>query len=245
MLDMIAQPKISPSSSQLGIDELNEIFTPMTYEERIAHLYDFFSEEEVMVTSSFGTKSVFLLYLLHKIQPTQKIYFIDTTYHFPETLQYKEELIQRLQLKVIDVLPNERENKITREESWWIGHPKMCCSVNKVVPLEPIKAKHKIWISGLMSYQTEFRSHLRIFEQQGDIIKFHPIIDIEEGEFLYQMGVNQLPSHPLEELGFGSIGCVNCTQQGEGRSGRWKGTDKTECGLHPGYFLNRKKVKSA
>ncbi|NJL75456.1 MAG: hypothetical protein HC892_10935 [Saprospiraceae bacterium] len=73
MLDMIAQPEVSPSSSQLDIDELNAIFTPMTYEERIAHLYDFFPEEEVMVTSSFGTKSVFLLYLLHKIQPTQKI----------------------------------------------------------------------------------------------------------------------------------------------------------------------------
>jgi phosphoadenosine phosphosulfate reductase len=186
-----------------------------------------------------------LLYLLNKIQSTQKIYFIDTTYHFQETLQYKKDLIERFGLEVIDIRPNERENRITREESWWIDHPKMCCSVNKVVPLEPIKAKHKVWISGLMSYQTEFRSHLRIFEQQGDIIKFHPIIDIEEAEFLYQMGVNQLQLHPLEELGFGSIGCIHCTKKGEGRSGRWKGTDKTECGLHPGYFLNRKKAKLA
>ncbi|MBK8565171.1 MAG: phosphoadenosine phosphosulfate reductase family protein [Saprospiraceae bacterium] len=101
------------------------------------------------------------------------------------------------------------------------------------MPLDPIKAQHKVWVSGLMVYQTEFRSHLRVFERQGDIIKFHPLIDIDEGEVLYQFSLNNLPKHPLEDMGSGSIGCTHCTKKGEGRDGRFQGQSRTECGLHP------------
>ena len=230
----IAQPIVS-------VEELNEIFTPLPFKERIKQLYQYFSEADVLYTSSFGTKSVFLLHLISQIRPSQKVHFIDTTYHFKETLDYRKQLEEQLEIEVIDVLPSEAENRITLEDQWWIDHPKMCCSINKVVPLEPIIAKHKVWISGLMSKQTSFRSRLRVFEQQGDIIKFHPIIDIDEGEFLYHLSYHNLPPHPLKEKGYGSVGCLHCTQKGEGRSGRWKGRDKTECGLHPNYFINKKK----
>jgi len=228
-------------SQNLSVEQLNEIFTPLSYQERIRLLYHYFKIEDVLYTSSFGTKSVFLLHLISKIQPKQLVHFIDTTYHFPETIAYKNQLQELLNLKVVDILPDPTQNALTSEEEWWKDHPKMCCSINKVVPLEPIKASHKIWISGLMSHQTSFRSRLQVFEQQGDIIKFHPIIDIEEGEFLYQLGYNKLPKHPLEEQGFGSVGCVYCTAKGAGREGRWKGSEKTECGLHPGYFINKMK----
>ncbi len=221
------------------VDYLNNVFTPLNYKDRIELLYEFFDTDEVLITTSFGTKSVFLLHLLHQIQPYHRIFFINTTYHFQETLDYKDALVDLYDLNLIEVYPQERENQLTQEEQWWKGHPKMCCSINKVVPLEPIKAQHKIWMSGLMSYQTKFRSHLRVFEKQGDIIKFHPFIDIEEGEFLYQLSYNKLPRHPLEKYGYGSIGCKHCTVKGEGRSGRWKGTDKKECGLHPGYFVKK------
>ena len=225
---------------ELSVEELSEIFREHTFEERIKKIYDYFDLEEVLVTSSFGTKSVFLLHLLSKIQPDQKIHFIDTTYHFPETINYKNQLIEQFGLQVIDVLPEPNENDLTREESWWIQHPKMCCSINKISPLEPIIRKHRVWIAGLMAFQTEFRSHLDIFTEQGDIIKFHPFIDIDEGEFLYHMAYHKLPKHPLEALGYGSIGCKHCTEKGDGRSGRWASTGKTECGLHPNYFLRNK-----
>jgi len=225
----------------LSVDELNEIFTPLNYRERIEKLYDFFEEEDILYTSSFGTKSVFLLHLISQIHLSQKVHFINTTYHFKETLDYKNQLAKLFDLEVIDVMPSERENKLTFDDKWWVDHPKMCCSINKVVPLDPIVAEHKVWISGLMAYQTNFRSRLRVFEQQGDIIKFHPIVDIEEAEFLYQFGFNKLPEHPLKSLGYGSIGCVHCTKKGEGREGRWADKDKTECGLHPNYFIKKKK----
>jgi phosphoadenosine phosphosulfate reductase len=235
---MSTYPVISDDKKH-RVEFLNELFTPLPFEERVRLLYNYFEEEEVLFTSSFGTKSVFLLHLISSIRPTQKIHFIDTTYHFPETQAYKEQLRELLGLRIVDVQPDPVQNALTREESWWKDHPRMCCSINKVVPLEPIKARHKIWISGLMAYQTPFRANLRIFEQQGDIIKFHPIIDIDEGDFLYRMSFHQLPGHPLEAQGFGSVGCTHCTAKGEGRSGRWQGTNQTECGLHPGYFVRK------
>lgn len=221
------------------LNVLNEIFTPLRFEQRIATLYEFFREEEVLFTSSFGANSAFMLHLLHKIRPSQKVHFIDTTYHFPETLAYKKKLTRRYGLKVVDIQPEPEENRLTRSEEWWRDHPRMCCAINKVAPLEPVKARHKVWISGLMAYQTPFRAGLRIFEKQGHILKFHPIIDIDEGEFLYYKSLHKLPSHPLASQGYSSIGCLHCTEKGKGREGRWKGKDKTECGLHPGYFSGR------
>ena len=232
------------SGATISLDLLNDIFKDLTFKERLKKVYNYFNEDEVLVTSSFGTKSVFLLHLLHQMRPFQKIHFIDTTYHFPETIAYKNQLIHDYNLNVVDVLPSATENALTKEEQWWKDHPKMCCTINKVAPLEPIKAQHQIWISGLMAYQTPFRSRLNIFEQQGDIVKFHPLIDIDEGEFLYHMDKYKLPRHPLEAKGYGSIGCEHCTAKGEGRSGRWAGKEKTECGLHPGYFNKLKNQKS-
>ncbi|AEE53710.1 phosphoadenylyl-sulfate reductase [Haliscomenobacter hydrossis] len=227
---------------EYSVDYLNEVFGPLNFEERIQRLYDFFEEKDVLMTSSFGASAAFMLRLVSDNRPNQPIHFIDTTYHFPETIAYKEELTKLYNLNVVEVLPDPTQNALTRDEEWWKDHPKMCCSINKVVPLDPIKADHKVWISGLMSYQTDFRSHLRIFEQQGDIIKFHPLIDLSEGDYLYWSSLYKLPKHPLESQGYGSIGCTHCTQKGKGREGRWAGTGKTECGLHPGFFVNKQKA---
>lgn len=112
-----------------------------------------------------------------------------------------------------------------------------------MAPLEPVKAAHKVWISGLMRHQTRFRERLRIFEKQGDIIKFHPLIDFTEEEVAAYMEQYRLPAHPLEAGGYGSVGCTHCTRRGEGRSGRWQGTNQTECGLHPGFFVKKQKEK--
>jgi phosphoadenosine phosphosulfate reductase len=225
------------------LDHLNETFRMLGYRERIHLLYAYFKEQEVLVTSSFGTSSVFLLFLLYQLRPTQKIYFVDTGYHFPETLQYKKELEQRFQLSIQDVHPEIKDHEQTRKDLLWSTNQDGCCQVNKVLPLEPLKQQHKVWISGLMGFQNEYRADLPIFEQREDLIKFHPLIDLDEGEFLYEMERYQLPRHPLEDQGYGSIGCTHCTQKGEGRSGRWADLEKTECGLHPDFLNNFNKLK--
>jgi phosphoadenosine phosphosulfate reductase len=218
------------------VDRLNSEFYPLSILERISRLYEYFDPSEVMLTSSFGTKSVFLLHHIHRSAPEQRIYFLDTKYHYNETYAYKESLRKEFDFQMTYVYPDKKQNELTTDEQWWLDHPRMCCTVNKIAPLEPYIKTHKVWISGLMSYQTTHRSRFRIFEVQGDILKFHPIIDTTEEEVQTYIDEHQLIRHPLEEKGFGSIGCTHCTKAGTGRSGRWEGTPQKECGLHLNYF---------
>ena len=215
-----------------SLEMLNETFTPLSYRQRLEELYSYYKPEEVLVTSSFGTNSAFLLWLISQIEPKQKIYFIDTRYHFAETLAYKKELTELLNLEVIDIVPDALQHQHSKEKQLWKTDTERCCLTNKLGPLEPIKKEHKVWISGVMGHQTAHRKHLRVWEPNHPLIKFHPIIDIPEGEFMYQVGYHKLPAHPLAASGYSSVGCTHCTLQGTGRSGRWQGTEKTECGLH-------------
>jgi 3'-phosphoadenosine 5'-phosphosulfate sulfotransferase (PAPS reductase)/FAD synthetase len=80
---MTALTSLSKDWKALSIELLNDLFMSMPFEKRIPMLYKYFEEQDVMVTSSFGTKSIFLLHLLHRFRPTQKVHFINTTYHFP------------------------------------------------------------------------------------------------------------------------------------------------------------------
>lgn len=236
---MISHTHMTQQWSTLDVKQLNKIFTPLTFEQRLRMLNRFFPQEDVLYTSSFGTRSVMLLHLVSRFRPKQPVHFINTTFHFKKTLEYREQIANEFGLNVVDVLPDQAQNEITAKERWWHSNPDVCCAVNKVLPLEPIKAKHKVWITGLMAYQTGYRSSLAVFEEQDGILKFNPLIDIDEGEWYFYTEYYKLPRHPLEALGYGSVGCEHCTAKGQGRAGRWKGKTKTECGLHPAGFVNQ------
>ncbi len=215
-----------------AIAALNEEFRPLDFQDRIKHLYDYFPVEQVLFTSSFGTKSVVMLTLVSRANQRQVVHILNTGYHFPETLAYKETLQQLTGLPMAEIDPDPAQHRLTLETKMWESQAERCCHYNKVLPLRAIKARHQVWMSGVHAYQTMNRRGMDIFEQVDDLIHFHPLIDITEGDFRYLLEKDQLPRHPLEELGFGSIGCTHCTAKGEGRSGRWKGKNKDECGLH-------------
>lgn len=226
-------PRLSASSSlNLTTKLLDEKFKSVPYEIRLRRLYDLYDPTEVLVTSSFGTNSVFLLWLLSRIRPDQKIHFINTTYHFPETLAYKKQLEDLFDLKIVEILPDSAQNQLSAQQAWWKTDIERCCAVNKIAPLAPLKAQHKVWVSGVAAYQTALRKGLKLWEQQDNLLKFHPLLDVDEGEFLYQTGLHKLPQHPLKAAGYGSVGCTHCTKKGTGRAGRWVNKEKTECGLH-------------
>jgi len=227
--------------SSESLKALNEKYWGLSPAARIQTLFQDFNAASVLVTSSFGTRSAMLLHFLQTLDIDKSVYWVDTGYHFDETIAYKNTLSKQLDLNVKTVYPDREQHALTTQESWWEEHPKMCCAINKITPLEPIIAQHDVWISSLMSYQTVFRGHLDIFERQGDIIKFHPLIDVDLAAWKAYMQEQKLPEHPLERQGYGSVGCTHCTVPGEGRAGRWKGKDKDECGLHPHYFINNQK----
>lgn len=209
---------------------LNEKYIKLTPEERIKEIYNDF--DDILLSSSFGTTAVFQLYLFYKAGVNQPVHFIDTTYHFKETLDYKEKLSKLFDLKVINITPDKEQNEFSKLGELWRYDPDQCCQINKVEPFENVKNKFEVWISGLMSWQSSHREKLNVFEEKKGIIKFYPILDVTEEEALNTIKENKLPMHPLKPLGYESIGCKHCTLKGKKRKGRWAQTVKTECGLH-------------
>jgi phosphoadenosine phosphosulfate reductase len=215
-----------------AIQSLNEQYRPLDFEARIRRLYTDFTPDKVLVTSSFAATSAYFLHIVATIRPQQLVHFIDTGYHFPETLEYRQYLIERFGLTVADVRAEDWQHQFTQEEKTWSKDPDFCCSVNKVEPLEQIKSQYQVWVSSLMRWQTEHRADLDIFEVRRGIIKFNPMIDVTQAERDAYIREHDLPFHPLVAKGYSSIGCSHCTVPGDGRSGRWVGKPKTECGLH-------------
>lgn len=214
------------------VEALNLRYRPLSVEERVRQLYRDFAVGEVMLTSSFAANSALLLHLFATTAPQQPVHFIDTGFHFPETLAYKEKLVELYHLKVIDVRPEDWKHEYTVKDQTWKTDPDFCCSVNKVEPLQAIKKNFKVWVSGLMRWQTEHRSGLDVFEFRGGVIKFYPLIDVAKQQRDDYIRTHNLPFHPLVAQGYSSIGCAQCTRAGDDRSGRWVDSAKTECGLH-------------
>ncbi|PCJ81225.1 MAG: phosphoadenylyl-sulfate reductase [Bacteroidetes bacterium] len=214
------------------ISELNKKYISLKPIERVAELYKDFNQNEIMLTSSFAATSALLLKLFSDTEKSQIIYFIDTGYHFPETLIYKQYLTQLYDLKVDDVRADRVNHDKTSTEKTWEKDPNLCCSINKVSPLDKLKNSHSVWVSGLMSWQSNHRSSLNIFERRNGILKFYPLLDVTQSERDNYIKDHHLPFHPLVSKGYLSIGCSHCTVPGNGRDGRWNNNPKTECGLH-------------
>lgn len=216
----------------MDLKALNKKYVEFSPKDRMKALFEDFDGQDILFTSSFGTTAAYLLHLVSSVQPSQEVFFLDTTYHFQETIEYKNQLKEQLKLNLTEVLPEAWKNEFTKTDKTWTKDQDLCCSINKVEPMDGIKKGKKVWISGLLGYQNKHRKDLPIFEENKDMIKFYPLIDIKEEEVKKYFSDHDLPHHPLESQGYSSIGCAQCTVKGKGRSGRWSNTSKSECGLH-------------
>jgi phosphoadenosine phosphosulfate reductase len=232
MFETTSVKKVIPNISEAEIKALNKTYKRLSATDRMIQLYKDFEVSEVMLTSSFAATSAFLLKLFSEVNKNQTVFFIDTGYHFEETLKYKEELTQRYGLKVASISALKEEHEFTTKDETWTKHPDFCCSINKVKPLDIIKNQYKVWVSGLMEWQSDHRSTLDVFELRGDILKFYPLLDISKQQRDAYIAAHDLPFHPLVAKGYNSIGCKHCTVPGDDRNGRWNNNPKTECGLH-------------
>lgn len=214
------------------IEALNLRYAALGFEERLRQLYLDFDPDKVLVTSSFAATSAYFLHIVSRSRPQQVIHFIDTGYHFAETLEYRKFLVELFNLVVVDIKAEDWKHQFTAQEQTYLKDPDFCCSVNKVEPLERVKPNFHVWVSSLMHWQTDHRAGLPIFEVRRGMIKFNPMIDVTREERDAYIREHALPFHPLVARGYSSIGCTHCTVPGEGRSGRWLGKPKTECGLH-------------
>ena len=220
------------TDQHFDFSEANELFRSTSPQERLERIFQIFNPKDILVTSSFGGSSVVLLHMLNQIKPGHPVHFINTSFHFKKTLEYRDQLARQLDLNIIDISAKPNKNRFTHENQTWKHNQDLCCFINKVAPLNEIKNQYKIWISGLMAFQNANRRNIKLFEPKDGLIKAHPLIDMSSSEVeLYQL-IYELPAHPLVNEGYASIGCQNCTIKGQGRNGRWSDTTKTECGLH-------------
>lgn len=172
-----------------------------------------------------------LIDLAVKVDPAIEVVFIDTGYHFPETLETLEKVRRRygLNLRIMTVAPHDEE--------LWIADPENCCSAVKVGQLDRALAGKAAWMSGLRRDEAPSRANAPIVARDlRGLVKVNPIANWTKADCAAYVAVNDVPYNPLLDQGYGSIGCWPCTSkvaEGEdARSGRWRDSAKTECGLH-------------
>ena len=194
----------------------------------------------VALVSSFGAESVVLLHLAAAVQPDVPVVFIDTGKIFGSTHRYREELVARLGLTDVRLARPDPMSLATHDPDagLWLQEPDKCCSIRKVAPLARALSGFDAWISGRKRFQGSTRAGLPLAEADGDRVKINPLAGWSREDIDRYRRLHDLPDHPLVADGFRSIGCMPCTTrvaEGEDeRSGRWRGQDKTECGIHHG-----------
>jgi phosphoadenosine phosphosulfate reductase len=193
---------------------------------------------EIALVSSFGAEAAVLLHMVAGVDPSTPVVFLNTGKLFGETLRYRDQLVGRLGLRdVRTIVPDpEQLRRIDPEEVLWYGNPDMCCYVRKVEPLHRALEPFAASISGRKRYHGQGRSDLPLVEAVDGRIRVNPLATWGKAEIDGYFDAHELPRHPLEADGFLSIGCMPCTDRvapdEDVRAGRWRGKEKTECGIH-------------
>jgi phosphoadenosine phosphosulfate reductase len=228
---------VSDPGAPLDLALESERLERATPEERLAFAVETFGQD-LLFTSSFGAQSGVLLHLWSRVAKGLPVVFIDTGFLFPETLRYLDELAARLGLNVRVLHPDIANADFVARYGDDVQRrdPDFCCGVNKVVPLAPLRESARGWVSGLRRDQSKTRDGLSILEQDGHLVRVHPIATLTRADVAAYLAEHDIPEHPLVSRRYLSIGCAPCTRPvGEGedeRAGRWAWTNKTECGLH-------------
>lgn len=227
------------------IEQLSEEFETKTPQEIIQWAADTFFPE-IAMSSSFQTQSMPLLHMVATIDRNVPIFFLDTGYHFWETLIFREWIASEWQLNIIDLYRDHRWDVFARQHTRTlpVEDPNLCCYLHKVQPMQKALKDVKAWISGIRRDQTSVRAHAKILELQEDgLLKINPLVNWTKADVTRYMEEFKLPEHPLFKKGYRSIGCAPCTVaigvDDDERAGRWVGRGKSECGLHTAMFTKK------
>ncbi|OLE33401.1 MAG: phosphoadenosine phosphosulfate reductase [Alphaproteobacteria bacterium 13_1_20CM_3_64_12] len=238
-MSALAPQALAESARNLPLaGELDQALRSAAPAEIIASALRAVGREHLALVSSFGTESAALLKVMADVDPAIPVIFLDTGWLFEETLAYRDTLVATLGLTDVRSIKPLQET-LSREDGdreLWFSDPDACCRIRKVEPLTRALAPFKAWINGRKRFQGGLRADIPVVEQDGVRLKFNPFAKIsrEQIEAIYSNA--KLPPHPLTAKGFLSVGCMPCTSRtsaGEdARAGRWRGTAKTECGIH-------------
>ena len=248
-------PTPTPSRKQEGNRTIDRIETAPQYTEadaiRLNHMFRGRDTVEMLtlllrenmlgdaaIVSSFGAESAVLLHLIGSIDKTVPVLFLETGKHFPETLAYRDTLAASIGLTDLRNITPDPALVARKDENGlrWSYDPDGCCDIRKVLPLRAALAAFDAQFTGRKGFQSATRAGLPRFEVEDGRLKVNPLADWDKARIAAYIAEHNLPAHPLVAAGYPSIGCSPCTSMvapGEDeRSGRWKGWDKVECGIH-------------
>ncbi|OFX73073.1 MAG: phosphoadenosine phosphosulfate reductase [Bacteroidetes bacterium GWE2_29_8] len=215
---------------------------------RIKDKIEHFKSEnkKLFLTSSFQGYSIVLIHIISSIDKNIPIYFINTGYHFVETLTYRDNIAKLLSLNIKNV--SSQIPKIQQIDSnshlLYVSDPDYCCFINKVQPMDKLFFEYDVWINGIRKEQNEHRKTLEEIENApNNTVRYHPLINWTKEECEDYIKTHKLPKHPLSSQGYKSIGCEPCTIKNnhteDERGGRWNGLKKNECGLHTELIIKK------
>ena len=194
--------------------------------------------DDFAVTSSMADG--LLAHLASRAVPGVNVVFLDTGYHFAETIGTRDWISSALPITLVNVTPPQTvaEQDLSFGAALHDRDPDLCCSLRKVQPLGTTLAGFSAWGSGVRRDESATRTNTRLvdWDAKRGMVKVNPLAAWTQEHVDAYIAANDVPVNPLLELGYGSIGCAPCTRPvapGEDpRAGRWAGRGKTECGLH-------------
>lgn len=193
----------------------------------------------IFASSSFQSHSIPMLHLVSQVDKSIPVVFLNTGFHFPETLVYRDQIAGQLGLSLLNIKsPVSKYGQRDAEGRFlYATDPDHCCYLNKTLPMEEVLLEYDVWINGVRRDQSSTRSGFSL-ESPGPhgVLRFHPMLDWNSRMIWEYSQYYELPQHPLEAQGYFSVGCAPCTRrltdEQDSRGGRWAGMKKTECGLH-------------
>jgi phosphoadenosine phosphosulfate reductase len=217
---------------------MNDSFGPAAAEAVLETMLKERFEGKIALVSSFGIESAILLHMISEIDKAAPVIFLDTGKLFPETLEYRSALVEKLGLTdVRSIRPSGKQLAAYDPDGrLWQTDPDLCCAIRKTNPLDEALEGFEAWITGRKRSQNVKRANLQLVETGPDgRTTVNPLAFWDDKDIDAYFTRHNLPRHPLQAEGYTSIGCATCTalpKDGDKRSGRWAGLTKTECGIH-------------
>ncbi len=198
---------------------------------------------KIVLACSFGAEDVVLVDMVHRINPSVPLFYLDTDFLFPETYATRDRVIEQYGLKPTQVLQLKsllapQKQAASYGDALWTSNPDQCCQLRKVEPLTRVLQGYDAWITGIRRDQAPSRADAGLVEwdQKFRLVKVNPLARWSWADVWTYIKIYEVPYNPLHDQNYPSIGCTHCTKPvmpgQDPRSGRWQGSAKTECGLH-------------
>jgi phosphoadenosine phosphosulfate reductase len=192
------------------------------------------------VATSLGIEDVALISMATEAGLSLSYFTLDTGVLFPETYELKRRIEARYGVSILPVLPalTLEQQAAAHGEALWAREPNRCCALRKVEPLKKHLSGYAAWVTAIRREQSKDRANARVVEpdERFGLTKVNPLVAWSEKQVWKYVAEHDVPYNPLHDRGYPSIGCTHCTspvKPGEDpRAGRWRGSEKTECGLH-------------